>query len=397
MNILFHFVSLSHMDNEESLFNSLIHEFKSHGHNVFVTTKGKTNKTCLIEENGISVLRIGGPAFTAISNNFKKAFAYQHYVVKQRYYVKNYWGSEKIDLIISHSLPPELGFIIKGLKKHFKCPFYLLQTDFTWQDAVAYGMFSKNGLIGLYYRYWEKNMMRQADYIGCPTEGNISFIREEYPWLAKERFSIVRFWQKEIAVEKNETIREQMGIKDKFVAIYGGSVGKAQRIEHIINLAMACRDLKDIVFLILGRGAYLDQIKKMTNDAKLTNVIFKEFLPQKEYLQLLASCDVGFIVLNEKHATPNFPSKTLSYFNLKVPVLAAIDKVTDFGAYLDENEVGLWSIAGDTDAFKENLLKYYHSPDFRKRISENAYKLYKETMQPVNAYESIMKKVEELV
>ena len=396
MNILFLFCSLPDLSNENSLFSSLIHEFKVHGHNVFVSTKGTaTNKTSYGQENGIPIIRIGGPEFTAVSNSVKKAFAYQKYILKQRYYVK--WGKEKIDLIISHSLPPELAYVVGGLKRHYQCPFYLLQTDFTWQDAVAYGMFSKNGPIGLYYRFWEKMMMKQADFIGCPTVGNISFIREEYPWISKARFNIVRFWQKEIVIEKSESIKERMGLKDKFVAIYGGSVGKAQRIEHIINLASACREYKDIVFLILGKGTYLEQIKKMADDAGLANVMFKAFLPQKDYLQLLASCDVGLIVLNEKHATPNFPSKTLSYFNLKVPVLAAIDKVTDFGAYLDNNEAGLWSIAGDTDAFKKNLLEYYQSPQLREKISENAYKLYKETMQPANAYESIMKKVEEKV
>lgn len=392
MNILFLFCSLPDLTNKQGLWASLIHEFAANGHHVLVSSKRKgKKKTELCEEAGIPVLRIGGPEFTAVSNNVKKALAYQKYILKQRYYVKKYWGKEKIDLIISHSLPPELAYIVGGLKRHFKCPFYLIQSDYTWQDAVAYGMFSKNGPIGLYYRYWEKKILNQADYIGCPTEGNISFIRSEYPWLPVERFNIIRFWQKELQVETSQSVRDKYGLVGKFVAIYGGSVGKAQRIEHIINLAISCKEYEDIVFLILGKGAYLENIKVMVKEERLTNVLFKEFLPQNDYLKLLSSCDVGFIVLNEKHATPNFPSKTLSYFNLKVPVLAAIDKVTDFGAYLDKNEAGLWSIAGDTDAFKKNLLKYYQSPQLREKISENAYKLYKETMQPKNAYDSIIK------
>lgn len=395
MNILFLFVSLPNLENETQLFSSLIHEFKKNGHNVLVSTRDNVNRkhSELVVENGIQVLRIKSQPFTGVSNPIKKALAYQEYVVKQRYLLKKQFASQKIDLIISHSLPPELAWVISGLKNFFKCPFYLLQTDFTWQDAVAYGMFGKNSPIGLYYRFWEKWMMKLADYVGCPTDGNIEFIRKEYPWMSLGKFGIVRFWQKEICAERSEALRRELGLEGKFVAIYGGSVGKAQRLEHVIELAEACKDYEDLVFLILGKGAYLPVIEKMVSDKQLNNVMFKQFMPQEQYLQLLASCDAGFIILNEKHATPNFPSKTMSYFNLRVPVLAAIDPVTDYGKYLDENKAGLWSIAGDVESFRANLLKYYNSKDYRKEVKENAYRLYKETMLPVHAYHSIMSQI----
>jgi len=74
MNILFLFCSLPNLSDDTSLFSSLIHEFKHQGHNVFVSAKGQnTSKTELVEENGISVIRIHSQDFTGVSNNFKKA------------------------------------------------------------------------------------------------------------------------------------------------------------------------------------------------------------------------------------------------------------------------------------------------------------------------------------
>ena len=266
--------------------------------------------------------------------------------------------------------------------------------DYTWQDAVAYGYFKKKGPIGLYYRFWERMMFKQADYIGVPTKGNVSFIRSFYPWIDEKRFSVFPFWQKPIELQKNDSIRTELGLQNKFIVIYGGSVGAAQRIEHIIELAETCREVEDMVFLILGRGAYLPVIKQMAENKGLHNVVFKDFIPQEQYLQLLGTCDVGLIVLNEKMATPNFPSKSLSYFNLKVPVLAALDYVTDFGDMMTENNAGLWAHSDDIPGLKEKLMGYYNSQELRETTAENAYNLFRETMTPQYAYSMIIKQIQ---
>ena len=391
MNVLFLFVALPSLSTNNSIFTSLVHEFVKHGHKVFVSTKGiGRNHTKVEEESGIRVLRIQCPEFTGVSNNIKKALAYQEYALKQKYYTKKYFKKEKIDLIVSHSLPPEIGYIAAGLKRHFQCPLY---SDYIWQDAVAFGYFSKNNPIALYYRYWERRMFSEADYIGCPTKGNIDFIKKYYPYIQDDRFDFLPFWANDFSVRQDPEIKEQMGLKDKFVVVYGGSIGAAQRIEHIIELAEACKDYKDIAFVILGRGAYLDVIKGMVNDKELTNVEFKAFLPQEQYLSFLASCDVGLIILNEKMASPNFPSKALSYLNMKVPILAALDHTTDFGKYLEMNNAGLWGFSDDIMTLKERLLSYYYSKELCEQVRNNGYNLFQKELTTSRAYERIIDKV----
>lgn len=394
MNVLFLFCYLPQLDSFNSLFTQLINEFKNNGHFVCASAKGQdVVSTCVYRENGIDVLRIKSKDFTGVSSNVKKALAYQEYAIKQRYYTKKFFKNEKFDLIVSHSLPPELAYIVGGLKSFFKCPFYLIQTDFIWQDAVAFGYFSENSPISLYYRFWEKRMFKIADYIGCPTEGNVSFIKKYYDFIRDEQFDFLPFWQNEIKVQPNYQLREEFGLKDKFVVIYGGSVGAAQRIEHIVELAEVCKDYKDIVFVILGKGVYLDVIKSMVADKQLENVVFKAFLPQDQYLCFLAACDVGMIILNERIATPNFPSKSLSYLNMRVPILAALDHTTDFGTYLEDNNAGLWGYSDDITTLKKKLLSYYQNKDLREKVKKNGYNLFKNHLTTHQAYQTIINKV----
>lgn len=398
MNILFLFVWLPHLSEENNIFSSLIHEFKHQGHNVLVSSRDQSGRKSseVVEENGIKVLRVVSHPFTGVANPIKKALAYQEYCIKQRYLIKKFFVNEKIDLVISHSLPPELAWVISGAKKQFKCPFYLIQTDFIWQDAVAFDYFGKNSPICWYYRFWERRIMKLADYIGCPTIGNIDFIMKEYPELNKDVFQLLPFWQKPIAIQPDNSIKNNdCELKDKFIVVYGGSVGAAQRVDHMIALAEACVSVKDIVFLIIGKGPCLPFIKRITEEKKLDNVVFKEYMPQKEYLALLSSCDVGMIILNEKMATPNFPSKSLSYFNMQVPILAALDYSTDFGDYLEKNKAGLWAHSDDISSLKEKLMLYYNNRKLLNEIRHNAYMLFMEKLQPKHACENILQFVKQ--
>lgn len=394
MNVLCHFCYLPSLERNNGLFVQLINEFANHGHHVCVSAKGQgISKTQVVKENGIDVLRIKSHDFTGVTSNVKKAMAYQEYALKQRYYTKKYFKKEKFDLIISHSLPPELAYIVGGLKSFYKCPFYLIQSDYTWQDAVGFGYFSEKNPVARYYQFWEKRMIKQADYIGCPTKGNFCFIKSYYPFVSDDKFDFLPFWLNELQVTPNYELKKEMGLDNKFVVVYGGSVGAAQRVDHVIELADACRDNKEIVFVILGKGPLLPSLKEMVKERNLQNVVFKGFLPQDQYLRFLAACDVGLIPLNEKTAIPNFPSKALSYLNMKVPILAALDYVSDFGDYLTEHEAGLWAHSDKPGELKEKLLEYYNNEELRNRVKENGYRLYKSELTTEHAYETIINKV----
>ena len=396
MNILFLFCYLPPLESNNGLFVQLINDFIKHGHNVCVSTKGEEgNKTYVHKENGVDVLRIQSHSFTGVSSNVKKALAYQEYAIKQRFYTKKFFNREKFDLIISHSLPPEVAYIVGGLKSFYKCPFYLIQSDYTWQDAVGFGYFSEKSPVARYYQFFEKKMIQLADYIGCPTKGNMKFIRKFYPYVDEVKLDFLPFWQNELEVKPNFQLKVDMGLEGKFVVVYGGSIGVAQRVDHIIELAEICQEYKDMVFVILGKGPLLLSVQQMSKNKNLQNVIFKEFLPQDQYLSFLATCDVGLIILNEKTAVPNFPSKALSYLNMRVPILAALDYVTDFGQFMEENEAGLWAHSDDIHALKQKLMDYYHSTNLVENVKEKGYLLFKSQLTTEHAYNVIMNRFKE--
>lgn len=391
MRILFLYVSLPHLS-QSNVFNDLIREFAKQGHDVRVATPLNTDEEEGVKnEAGIKVLRFKTDQLTRNASNIQKGLAYIKFIFQSRRAIKKYFGKEKFDLIIAHSLPPEMGLVVKSLKKRYQAKFYLMLCEYIWQDSVSLGFFTKNSPICKYYQWLEKVTIQQAEYIGSPSQGNIAFAQKYYPWVKEKNIHILHYSQAPIELEiRDINVRAKYGLIGKFVAIYGGNVTIAQKIENVLDLAESCLNYEDIVFLLIGRGPKIDEVKTDAVNRGLSNIMFLDFMPQKEYDLLLSKCDVGLVSLNEKLVVPNIPSKTLSYFNLSIPVVASIDRNTDYGLYLEQAGAGLWSYAGDVEGFKENLLRLYHFPELKRKMGQNGNQFYQENMLPEKAYDAII-------
>jgi glycosyltransferase involved in cell wall biosynthesis len=145
---------------------------------------------------------------------------------------------------------------------------------------------------------------------------------------------------------------------------------------------------------VVGAGALKKRLEKLVADNSLTNVLIKDQLPRSDYQELVHNSDVGLISLNEKFTIPNIPSKTLSYFNAKVPILAAIDANTDYGKMLEESAAGLWSVTGDTEKYKHNFDTLYNNPELRTKMGEDGYAYLIKHLTPDKTYKRIIDEVE---
>ena len=98
-------------------------------------------------------------------------------------------------------------------------------------------------------------------------------------------------------------------------------------------------------------------------------------LPKLEYDKLLSICDVGLIFLSPNFTIPNYPSRLLSYLELKLPVITATDIHTDIGKDIEDYECGFSVISGNSDEMEIAIDKVIKSLNTSDDIKNNAYKL----------------------
>jgi glycosyltransferase involved in cell wall biosynthesis len=379
------------------LYTDLMHEFLRQGHDVLILAPDEEGgkSYSLVVEHQMNIVRV--PIFGLYGKNkILKGISNLLLPYQYKRALKKLKIDLDFDLIIMPTPPITLIDVAFWIKKKSDAKLYLILRDIFPQNAVDLKMMRPNSFIHNYFRKKEITLYQQSDQIGCMSPANVSYVIQHNPKIEANKLHLLPNWESVHEMDRNfneEEIRKQYGLEDKLIAIFGGNIGLPQRMENIVALAEACTDLDDLVFFIVGRGTERDRIASMVKDKQLKNVIIRASLPRPDYNKILQMADIGLISLNENFTIPNFPSKVTSYYGYKKPVLASVDKHTDFGEIQEEIGAGLWSEAGDTASLKKNLLKLYHSKEIRTRMGEMGHEYMLGHLLPHHAYATIMEAV----
>jgi hypothetical protein len=183
------FFTLSH---NSAMYNSLIREFVRKGHDLTVVTPTYSRKSTFVVEDGLKILYFKSLPMLNIGI-IKKGIAnllFPYFCMKG---IKQYLKNEAFDLILMTT--PPLGFYqpIKYLKrKNTRCIFYLILRDIHPEGAKFIGL-DKIKPVYAYFRKIEKNLYQLADFIGCMSPKNISFIAEKNPTINIKKYGKRRF------------------------------------------------------------------------------------------------------------------------------------------------------------------------------------------------------------
>lgn len=391
MRVLFLMFAFPDMNTSFNMYTALVDMFNKKGHSVTVVAPGHTMKqTSIVVENGIEVLRVNTLPIKNVSN-IRKGIANVLLPYQYERSIKKFYKNHKFDLIIIPTPPITLGNLALKLKKQHNATVYLILRDIFPQNAVDLGFMKKDSLLHNFFKNKERHLYITADKIGCMSEANIDFIKKKSE-VPEIKLHVLRNWQylnTDLQTDGN-IIRQRYGLMNKFIVVFGGNMGKPQQLENVIELAIRCKNQSDIVFMLLGEGVMMEKIHKEVKQKKLENINIYGSIPKRDYQNLLHSCNIGLISLHEDFTIPNIPSKALDYWNVGLPILASIDRATDFGEILNQTQSGLWSYSGEHQKLYESLMELYKNLQLRQNMSENGKSYFREYLTPETAYATII-------
>lgn len=398
MKVLFLLLDYSKDENHLGLYKELVYEFRDRGEEVYVATVSEKKygfETQLSRENGVNVLRIKTGNMFGVSfiekgiTNLTLGSIFKKEINKQ-------FNNIKFDLVVHHTPPITFTPVINYLKAKYNTKSYLILRDIFPQNAKDLGII-KNKLLFNFFRKKEEILYKKSDFIGCMSQGNVKYIENYNSEVDKDKLHILRNWGKikPILNINKKDIREKYGFSENdFILVFGGNMGKPQGLEFLLILAKEYKEKKDIKFLLIGKGNEKNKLQLMKEHEKLENVIFLDFIPREEYEILTGACDIGIVSLHSSFTIPNIPSKTVDYCKLSLPILATVDKNTDYPEILEkEAKCGLASIYGNLEKYKENLEKLYNNPRLREELGKNGRQYYENKLGVDKAYETIMKQI----
>lgn len=273
--------------------------------------------------------------------------------------------ARECDVMFVASTPPIQGAMAAMVKKIRRIPLIYNLQDVFPDSLVNTGTIHKSSILWKIGRIIEDFTYRNADkivVISKDIKNNI--IAKGVP---EDKIELIYNWVDESEVvdiqRPNNKLFDLYGLdKKKFYVTYCGNIGLTQNMDMLLDVAEALEDYPDIQFVIIGDGAYKQNVEKNIIDRKLGNVKLLPFQPYEDISHVFSLGDVGLIISKPGVGDNSVPSKTWSIMSASRPVLASFDE-NELKDIIKHNDCGAFVPAGDKHALKEAIISLYKDND----------------------------------
>ena len=282
--------------------------------------------------------------------------------------------AKDIDLIYLASTPPIQGVLGGLLKKMKKVPFVYNLQDIFPDSLAGTGLAKKGGLLWKIGRVIENFTYRNADKIIVISEDFKRNIMAK--GVPEEKIVVVYNWVDEEAVkhvprEENKLFDAYGLDRKKFYITYSGNIGLTQNMDMLLEVAKELETKEpDIQFVLIGEGAYKKRVQEIIAEKNIGNVALLPFQPYEDISHVFSLGDAGLVISKPGVGENSVPSKTWSILSASRPVLANFDE-NELKTIVAENQCGIFTKAGDKEAFKQAILDLYHDRARCEQLGRN--------------------------
>ena len=384
---------------DRGIYTDLLRKFYEEGHELYAvcpSERREKKKTAVRTEKEGTVLNVQTLNIQK-TNIVEKGFGTLAIEYQFLAAIKKYFADVKFDVIIYSTPPITFAKVITFIKKRDNAYSYLLLKDIFPQNAVDMKMLKKNSVLHKMFVKKEQKLYAISDTIGCMSEANKKFILQHNPSIDANKVEVNPNSIEPKVFSFNEQEKRAIRIKyrlptDKKIFVYGGNLGKPQGIDFLLDTILFTTN-KNAFFLMVGSGTEYNRVLKWFQIHNPNNALLLPGLPKQEYDLLLSSCDVGMIFLHKNFTIPNFPSRLLSYLEMKMPVIAATDPNSDVGDILEAYKCGCKVISGDSQKMQAAIESIISNEIKYNQMKENAVNLLQKEYHVGRSYTLIKEKI----
>jgi glycosyltransferase involved in cell wall biosynthesis len=230
------------------------------------------------------------------------------------------------DVVLATS--PQFFTAVSGwlVSRVYRRPFVFEIRDL-WPDSIVAMGVMKEGRAIRFIRVIEQFLYRQADLIVTVT------------WSSRDLLIARGIDGDKIVVVSNGIdtgqltpgpapieLRQRLGLENKIVVSYVGTVGMAHGLQLILDAAQDCRNrLPEAHFIIVGSGAELRDLQQQASERGLGNVTFIGRVAHEEIVNYWRLSDMTLVLLKD---IPLFrtviPSKIFEAMGTGIPIITNV-------------------------------------------------------------------------
>lgn len=275
-------------------------------------------------------------------------------------------------VVFATHTPLTVGLAGMALSSHFRVPFVFEVRDLWPEALVNVGALGNPAAIWWLQRM-ARRIYRQADHIVALSPG------------MKEGIVRTGVEDEKVTVIPNAcdldlfdpdldgtASREQLGLGERFAAIYFGAMGLANGLEYVIEAAKILAERKEdgIVLVLQGSGGRRSELQSLAQRYGLTNVLFNDLVPKVEIARIVAGCDTCLTIFRAAKEQTWSPNKMFDALAAGRPVLINVSGW--LAELVEQNQCGVCLDPERPEALADALAKLSRDPDLCRRMGANA-------------------------
>ena len=285
--------------------------------------------------------------------------------------------AKSCDVMLVASTPPTQGAMAGLAKVLNKKPLIYNLQDIFPDSLVSTGMTKDGSLLWKIGRRIENFTYRHADVIIVISEDFKKNIMAK--GVPEDKIEVIRNWVEDDAVvdipRSENVLFPRYGLDpDKFYITYSGNIGMTQNLDMLLDVMEELQnETPDVHLVLIGEGAYKTRAEEIIKEKNLSNVSMLPFQPYEEISHVFSLGNAGLIISKPGVGSNSVPSKTWSIMSASRPVLANFDE-NELKDIVSDYRCGIFTKAGDKEAFKAAILELYHHPELCREYGSNGRK-----------------------
>jgi glycosyltransferase involved in cell wall biosynthesis len=257
--------------------------------------------------NGVTIHRVGATSLGRRSLGRRYADYLSFYALAGA----RAFASPRYDAVITLTTPPLIGLLGTMLRRLRGSRHVVWSMDLHPDASLALGMMSLRNPIVRLLAWLSDHVVRSADRV--IVLGDYMADRIAAKGVRPARVAMIPVWSRREEVyplpRDGHPLREQLGLAGKFVAMYSGNIGLAHRFDEMLEAARRLRQREDIVFLFVGDGPRLGEVRAVKEAERLENVRLLDYFPREQLYASLSTADVHLISMRPEMAGIVVPGK----------------------------------------------------------------------------------------
>ena len=345
-------------------------ELIKRGHQVVMITSSNPDKGGIKDVNGIEVHYIPN-GYSNYMSKVKKVKSFAAFMYKA---IREGSKQKNIDMVFATSTPLSIGAVALWLKKFKRMPYVFEVRDLWPEFPIQIGAVRNKYLIKL-LRKFERSIYKNSEHVVALSPGmEEGVIAAGTP---ENKVSMVPNMSKPDCFyrhAKDDETAKKFGIDlSKFNVIHFGSMGVANGLEYVIDVATNLQDDNvDVIFM--GAGATEPKLKQLVKERNLENVKFLGRHPMATVMEVVNCCDLSVVSFKDLPIlATNSPNKLFDSLSAGIPI--AVNSAGWTKDLVEKGDCGFYASVKDPKAFADKIREVKDNKELLDRWGKNARRL----------------------